>query len=178
VQITQPASVSVTATSNNIIQCIGNSSTLTALGAGGYGIFTYTWNPGSLSNPAIISPTVNTTYTVIAADGNGCSITTILTQNVSFCTSITKQIDNENLSFNIYPNPNQGTITITLAQNYLSETKTFKIQILNTLGQIILDEKLNNQITTIDLHHLANGIYFVVGQQNNSLFTQKMIIAK
>lgn len=180
VQITEPTSVSVTASSNNSIICIGSTTTLTANGTGGNGSFTYTWNPGSFSNPAVISPTVNTTYTVTAADVNGCTITTTLTQNVSICTAIFEPLNNETSFFNIYPNPSQGQITIELSQYYLSQINESKthVQILNSLGQILLDKTISTQFTTLNLDELANGIYLLVGQQNDTVIKQKIIITK
>lgn len=47
--------------------CAGQSTTLTANGA-----TTYTWNTGSTSNPLIVSPTLDTNYTVTGTT-NGCT---------------------------------------------------------------------------------------------------------
>jgi gliding motility-associated-like protein len=60
------------------IICIGNSSTLTATGA-----TTYSWNPGALTGSnVVVSPTINTTYTVIGSNGI-CSDTKTITVNVN-----------------------------------------------------------------------------------------------
>lgn len=49
--------------------CLGGSATLTASGAN-----TYVWSPGgSTSNPLIVNPSSNATYTVIGTDANGCT---------------------------------------------------------------------------------------------------------
>jgi hypothetical protein len=49
--------------------CMGVSPTLTGTGA-----VNYTWSPGGQTTAAIIvSPTVNTTYTLVGVDANGCS---------------------------------------------------------------------------------------------------------
>ncbi len=180
VQITEPTSVSVTAGSNNSIICVGSTTTLTAIGVGGNGSFTYTWNPGSISNPAVISPTVNTTYTVTAADVNGCAITTTLTQNVSICTAVFEPLNNETSFFTIYPNPSQGEITIELSQYYLSQSNEGKthLQILNSLGQILFHKTMSTQFTKLNLDELAGGIYFIIGQQNDTVIKHKIIITK
>ena len=64
--------------------CIGNSSTLTATGAS-----TYTWNPGALTGSnVIVTPLVNTTYTVIGANGL-CTNTKTISVNVNPTPTIT-----------------------------------------------------------------------------------------
>ena len=55
----------VIASASNLTICIGNSSTLTATGA-----TNYTWNPGAITGSnVVVSPTVNTIYTVNGANG-------------------------------------------------------------------------------------------------------------
>jgi hypothetical protein len=54
--------------------CYGNSATLTALGSGGSGSYTYTWasDPAGFSSASQqinVNPTVNTTYYVTVSDG-------------------------------------------------------------------------------------------------------------
>ncbi|CAN5637141.1 hypothetical protein BH11BAC2_BH11BAC2_11410 [soil metagenome] len=53
----------------DVAVCIGSSVSLTATGG-----VSYTWNPGSLSGGTInVSPSGNTSYTVIVTDANGCT---------------------------------------------------------------------------------------------------------
>ncbi len=79
-----PGAGAVITPSNSAI-CIGSSATLTAANAA-----TYTWiasspagpvNQGT-NNPLVVSPTVNTTYTVIGVTAQGCTISTTATVNV------------------------------------------------------------------------------------------------
>lgn len=51
--------------------CAGLSTNLTATGA-----LNYTWNTGATSPVITVSPTGDTTYTVVGVDGNGCSDST------------------------------------------------------------------------------------------------------
>ncbi len=58
----------ITPSSSSASICIGNSATLSAIGA-----TTYTWNPGALSGTSVVvSPTLTTTYTVSGSTA-GCS---------------------------------------------------------------------------------------------------------
>jgi hypothetical protein len=59
--------------------CMGVSPTLTGSGAANY-----TWSPGGQTTAAIVvSPTVNTTYTLVGVDANGCSNSAVATITVN-----------------------------------------------------------------------------------------------
>lgn len=78
--------ITVTATTSSSVICAVGTANLNASGAGVGG--TYSWSPaGSLSNPNIAnpvaSPTVTTTYTVIATASTGCADTTTITISVN-----------------------------------------------------------------------------------------------
>jgi hypothetical protein len=64
-------------TSGNSGICSGQSTTLTASGAS-----LYQWSPGGNSQTIVISPTVNTTYTVVGTSTNGCIGTALPTVSV------------------------------------------------------------------------------------------------
>lgn len=53
--------------------CIGQTVSLTAFASGGASGFTYAWTAGGLPVGSNVSPTVSTTYTVIATDAVGCN---------------------------------------------------------------------------------------------------------
>lgn len=63
--------------SGNTFVCNGQSTTLSASGAS-----TYTWNTGVTSSSISVSPTTNTTYTVMGTTGS-CTSQTIITVNSS-----------------------------------------------------------------------------------------------
>ena len=70
IPLTVNALPTVTATATPAAICVGGSSILSGGGAS-----TYTWNPGAMANPATVSPTTTSTYTITGTDGNGCSNT-------------------------------------------------------------------------------------------------------
>lgn len=72
-----PVSVPTIAVSSNTIVCIGNTAMVTASGA-----TTYTWSNGTANDTAYVSPTVNTTYTVIGANGS-CTNSAVTTVSVA-----------------------------------------------------------------------------------------------
>ncbi len=69
--------------------CSGSSATLSAIGA-----TTYTWNPGALTGAnVVVTPTLNTTYTVVGANGN-CTNTRTVSINVNPNPTITAVTSN------------------------------------------------------------------------------------
>lgn len=69
----------VSATTANSLICAGANATLTANGA-----TSYTWNPGPLGGSVIVvSPLVNTTYTVVGSSAGGCTNSAIVTVSIS-----------------------------------------------------------------------------------------------
>lgn len=59
-------SLTISASPNAV--CVGNSSTLTAVGAS-----TYSWSSGGVSSSEVVSPSATTIYTVVGVDAIGCS---------------------------------------------------------------------------------------------------------
>jgi hypothetical protein len=73
---------------NNSI-CTGQSTTLTASGAN-----TYAWNTGATGATLTVSPTINTTYTVIGTNSFGCTGST--TYTVAISSGITASVSGTN----------------------------------------------------------------------------------
>jgi hypothetical protein len=66
--------------------------------------------------------------------------------------------DNETNLAKVGPNPFNTSITISWSDaSYVNETK---LMIYNTLGDLIINNTVTNQITTIDTRELPSGIYF------------------
>ena len=73
VTITQPAAISLLATSTNVTCNGDNNGTATAFGSGGGGGFSYAWSNGMFGQNILnLAPG---TYTVTATDGNNCTQT-------------------------------------------------------------------------------------------------------
>jgi gliding motility-associated-like protein len=72
--VTQPTQVITSAGPNDTI-CLGSSGVVTATATGGAGGYYYAWQPSGTINSGsfTISPTTNTTYTVVAYDMDGCA---------------------------------------------------------------------------------------------------------
>lgn len=79
VNITQPQTIAVTATKNNVTCNGANNGTATANATGGTGAFTYVWSTSPVQNGATASGLGAGSYTVTATDGAGCTSTQSVT---------------------------------------------------------------------------------------------------
>lgn len=74
----------------------------------------------------------------------------------------------------VYPNPSQGIFTFDLSG---IDQKFDKIEIYNTLGQLIVQNTLSQKVTEIDLSRVESGTYFAkISNESNSI--QKVLIKK
>jgi hypothetical protein len=156
----------VTATAGSTVICKGNPLQITASGAS-----TYSWAQGTTATITFTSNlTTVQTVTVLGTDGNGCSSLGSIQIRVNACSAI-DELEGKAL-INIYPNPNNGEFRI-------SSKSDVDLKLINELGQEIKRLQLNQENGhTIDLGEIAAGIYFIVGQDNSSIFSQKVIVSR
>ncbi len=83
VSVTVTPAPSISITSNPVAICGGGSTTLTASGAS-----SYTWNTGSNAVSIVVSPSINTSYTVVGSNGV-CSSFALKTVSISSNPTIT-----------------------------------------------------------------------------------------
>ncbi|HPD33542.1 MAG TPA: T9SS type A sorting domain-containing protein [Candidatus Kapabacteria bacterium] len=79
-------------------------------------------------------------------------------------------------SFKLFPNPNNGTFSLSTNTSF---DKNAKITIFNTLGQILLEMNpvlFHNNRLEFDLSNFLNGIYFLKLESNNKIIFEKFII--
>jgi hypothetical protein len=77
--------------------------------------------------------------------------------------------------FKVYPNPTQNKTTYIEVENNLIGGM---IQIMNTNGSVLKTEVIDNQLITLDLSALPTGLYFVKAQNNQAVFSDKIIIGQ
>ena len=157
----------VTAVSNPTIICKGETAVITASGAA-----TYTWS-GSTPEVAAsmtVTPAADQTYSVAGLDANGCKGAGTVLVRVAGCVGIADHSSNT-VNISVYPNPSNGNITI-------SSEQAISLQISNELGQVIKTITLNKTGETVNVSNLADGIYFITGQNANGSVKQKLVITK
>ena len=132
-----------------------NSPVIALLGNPTGGVYSGTGVSGSDFNPAVSGVgifTLSYNYT----DVNTCSAVATQEVMVSLCTGI-KELNESFVS--IYPNPANDLIYVTLLDASLINNTI--IEIYNSIGKLILTEKVLSEKTSIKINSLANGIYTV-----------------
>ena len=119
------------------------------------GASSYLWNTSDAVASISVSPTANTNYTVTGTNAEGCVNTKTVTLKVLPCVGI-NELNGENYQLSIYPNPSNGNLEIIGLQ-----ANPQPYQIMNSMGQIILQGEIGQQTNTINISHLAANIYFL-----------------
>lgn len=83
-----------------------------------------------------------------------------------------KSIDN--LSVNVYPNPNNGQFTVDFSDEEIKQHTS--INILNLMGEIVYTKTVNSSIIQIDINDQPKGIYLVQIISNSKSTVKKVII--
>lgn len=144
--------------SNDSPVCEGSDVNLTSSNPSA----SHSWNgPGgfnsTLQNPVITAATTTNsgTYTVTITNAVGCTNTATTTVTVIDCSGI----DENNVSFQVYPNPTAGWLTIN-AENLNNEAS---IQIIDLTGKKVLNQIVqpSTQSLKINLTDFASGIYIL-----------------
>ena len=143
--------------------CYGETATLSVTGAS-----LYTWSTSENTTDIVITPTIQTIYSVNGTDVNGCKNSTTVTQDVSLCTSVSSVALNDTQIINLYPNPNTGLFVIELYS-------TTHVSLINTIGQLIISENMESGKHNLDIHNQATGIYIVKCTLDDKQYTFKVI---
>ncbi len=104
------------------------------------------------------------TITATSIDGN---FTDTVTVNVSGTASTPEY---ENAKFQIWPNPANDQITISLEGGIANDAK---VNIYNTTGALVAKQALESQV--IDISYLAQGTYIIQISSDNKLYTNRFI---
>ena len=164
--VTVNALPSITASSSNTLLCSGESATLTALGA-----TSYTWSTSENTPTIVVAPTSNTVYSVSATDTNNCSNMAMVTLSVSTCTGV-KSIASKDFEIVISPNPTNSILNI----SFSTMSQNTKIELYNSIGELVLTETISNKNNTINISDLSNGLYFMKVLEGSKVVALKKVV--
>jgi hypothetical protein len=113
-------------------------------------------------NPTIVNAQLSDagTYSLLIEPGSACTQTTAITIFVDPCTGMADLLNNGSAAA-LYPNPNHGSFVIDV-------TTPAQLTIINPLGQVIGDAKLNAGKNDLKLPGTAPGIYILRVENNSS----------
>ena len=114
----------------------------------------------------------NTAY--IYFDFNEPVVTNTAINTIETITGI-KSTSSNNDEWNVYPNPSTGVLYIV---NSSSIKEASQIQVINSIGQTVLEETINNNFKNIDLSKLNNGVYFVKITSDKSSTVKRIVLSK
>lgn len=146
--------------------CKGEAINLSATGAANI-----SWQSASLplyqGNPITVVLTASTIFTVTGTDANGCTGIASLTQGVAECTGLNEISSG---TVRIYPNPTAGEFVVEL-----NNSAKKIISVTDLMGRIISTYTSNDETIHLNINELANGIYYVKIQSNESLEVVKIV---
>lgn len=123
------------------------NGTATASVTGGVPPYVYNWSNGQTTNPA--TGLCSGDYTVTVTDANGCYVTGTVT--ITFINNID---ENNNESFNVYPNPTSGLVNISCENSDLTS-----VLVRDITGRLVETVNTTQTITTIDMKKYDKGVY-------------------
>jgi hypothetical protein len=141
----------------------------------------YLWTPGGSTTPVITVDSTGVgfhsqTYKVMVTDVNGCVISDSIRITFKNCTGIEEL---KNVSFRLYPNPNNGKFTVEI--NTLKK-ELLTIRIINNSGEeqyAIPNFEVNGRITKkIEIGNVSQGTYFFELTNGKETAIKKVVIQK
>lgn len=130
---------------------------------------------GGFFDPAVAGPGIHTiTYTY--SDANGCE--NMAQQTIEVISTIGIDDLSNDISFNIYPNPNNGKLFVDIRA---LESRDLTISVFNQLGVKMMTQQISvsdSYKTAFDLTQFAQGVYFLSIQGEKLNYVRKIILQK
>ncbi len=114
----------------------------------------------------------NTAY--IYFDFNEPVVTNTAINTIETITGI-KSSYNTNDEWNVYPNPSTGALYIVNSSSVKEESQ---IQVINSIGQTVLEETITSNYKNVDLSKLNNGVYFVKILSDKHNVIKRVVLSK
>ncbi|CAG0993142.1 Xyloglucanase Xgh74A [Flavobacteriales bacterium] len=129
--------------------------------------------PGATSQSYTITQSGN--YMVEVTDTNGCHNSSDVFDAILDASNVKENAVFSNLK--IYPNPNNGEFTFS---GFLNLPGEYKLEIKNTLGQVIYSDLLQQQNgninETVHLKNVGSGVYMLMIKANNQSAVYRIVV--
>ncbi len=151
----------------------------------------YTWTVSPENAYTALSPDMNMISVTWAEDFSGQASIHVMGSNdcgdgpvsADFTVSVQNTFgigENElNVGVSVFPNPNNGTFTLVLSSE---NNENVNLSIRSIIGEEVYSaEELNvsGELTeVIDLSKFAEGVYFLILENNNKVLTEKIVVQK
>ncbi len=157
--------------------CPSDTTTLTNAAPGG------TWSSsngavatvnGSGVVRAVSSGTAAISYSVANSCGNATATSTMLVRAISDCPAAVTTVEN-NKDISIYPNPSNGSFTLTLPMHEGDVVVT----VVDIQGQIVKEVTVTDKRTSdiqIDITNVAAGVYLVKTEVDGKVYRRKIVV--
>ena len=128
------------------------------------GIFGYWWISGSsdcgtnAGRVRILGYSAGDALTFCNNYTFGCSVRCLSDNPLSNTTFETSSLE-------IFPNPVKRVLNVSIDQNLINQ----QYAIIDGLGRVVLNGKLNEVDSTINVEHLSKGIYYLMVSDNNAI---------
>jgi hypothetical protein len=155
---------------NPTVVSTGGTSNVTLNISGGRPPYTIGWSNGSTSTS--VTGLASGVYEITVIDNSGCS--TVQNLRVGNAVGINNVADN--ISFDVYPNPTSGTITV---EADLANNTNVSIQVFNTIGALVSETTLSGSAQVrevVDLTAQANGVYIVKVTANGISGVRRLVL--
>jgi hypothetical protein len=138
----------------------------------------YTWEPGGSNDPMIVvtSDVVATVeYTVTVINSVGCE--TSASVEITYGHVAVTELESDNMSINVYPNPNNGEFSLELT----GVSQEVDISVIDFAGRLILEEKVLDVTADkikkqFDLSEYERGVYFLRITHGEKVSYKKVVI--
>jgi len=114
----------------------------------------------------------NTAY--IYFDFNEPVVTNTAINTIETISGMASQSSYDN-GWNVYPNPSTGALYIV---NSSVSKEASQMQVLNAIGQTVLEETITSNYKNIDLSKLNNGVYFVKITSDKNSIVKRIVLSK
>lgn len=165
--LTEPNALAYTNTVGNIVS--GSDGQINITVSGGTPPYTYSWTGpnGFTSTSEDLSGLDAGLYTCVVTDNKGCELTT---SSIEITESTTGILENQ-IQFEIYPNPTSDQLNI----NFVG-SDAITMSLIDNTGRLVMTQLLNNENNTIEVGHIASGVYNIQLKNSDGVISITQVI--